>query len=106
MIKLIVLLKRRSDLTHEQFLKYWREVHAPLALKLFTAQRKYVHNYCVSSPLGEPDFDGVAEVWVDDIESVTAFASSEEGRKLNEDEKNFLDHSQMVVLFVEEKTMK
>ncbi len=106
MIKLIVMLKRRSDLTHEQFLKYWRETHAPLALKLFTAQRKYVHNYCVASPLGEPAFDGVAEVWVDDIETLMAFASSEEASKLNEDEKKFLDHSQMVVLITEEKTMK
>jgi len=35
-----------------------------------------------------------------------AFASSEEASKLNEDEKKFLDHSQMVVLITEEKTMK
>jgi hypothetical protein len=44
MIKLIVMLKRRSDLTHEQFLKYWWETRAPMALKLFAAQRKYVQS--------------------------------------------------------------
>jgi uncharacterized protein (TIGR02118 family) len=106
MVKVIALLKRRSDLTHEQFLKYWRETHAPLALKLFPGLRKYVHNYCAPSPLGEPAFDGVAEIWVDDVETLNAFTSSEEGKKVNEDEQRFIDHSQMVVLFVEEKTVK
>jgi hypothetical protein len=65
-----------------------------------------VNNYCAPSPLGEPAFDGAAEIWVDDIETLNAFTSSEEGKKLTDDEQKFLDHSQMMGLFVEEKTVK
>jgi uncharacterized protein (TIGR02118 family) len=102
----VIALKRRSDLVHEQFLKYWRESHAPLALRLFPGLRRYVHNYCAPSPLGEPAFDGAAEIWVDDIETLNAFTPSEEGKKLAEDKQKLLDHSRMVVLFVEEETVK
>jgi hypothetical protein len=31
MIKSISLLTRKRDLTHEEFLRHWVEVHAPLA---------------------------------------------------------------------------
>jgi hypothetical protein len=30
MIKLSILMVRRSDFTYDKFIKYWREVHAPL----------------------------------------------------------------------------
>jgi uncharacterized protein YbgA (DUF1722 family) len=44
MIKLSILMVRRSDLTYEQFIQHWREVHGPL----FAAQsesRHYVRRY-------------------------------------------------------------
>jgi hypothetical protein len=44
MLKLSILMVRRNDFTYENFLKYWREVHAPL----FSAQleaKKYVRRY-------------------------------------------------------------
>jgi hypothetical protein len=67
MIKLSILMVRRSDLTYEQFIQHWREVHGPL----FAAQsesKQYVRRYIqdhrtddtlpgttasVSFPLGE-----------------------------------------------------
>ena len=44
MIKLSILMVRRSDFTYDKFIQYWREVHAPL----FAAQlesKKYVRRY-------------------------------------------------------------
>jgi hypothetical protein len=44
MLKLSILMVRRNGFTYENFLKYWREVHAPL----FSAQleaKKYVRRY-------------------------------------------------------------
>jgi hypothetical protein len=44
MIKLSILMVRRSDLTYEQFIQHWREVHGPL----FAAQsesKQYVRRY-------------------------------------------------------------
>jgi hypothetical protein len=34
MIKVSVFLRRRPDLTHEQFSHYWKEKHAPLVMSL------------------------------------------------------------------------
>src|SRR6266481_2397070 len=33
MLKVHILNRRRSDMTHEQFVAYWRDVHAPLLRK-------------------------------------------------------------------------
>ena len=31
MIKVLAVLHKRSDMSREEFVRYWREVHAPLA---------------------------------------------------------------------------
>ena len=33
MLKVHILMRRRSDMTHEQCVAYWRDVHAPLLRK-------------------------------------------------------------------------
>ncbi len=44
MLKVHILMRRRSDMTHEQCVAYWRDVHAPL----FASQpdvKRYVRRY-------------------------------------------------------------
>src|SRR5258708_26002398 len=44
MLKVHILSRRRSDMTHEQYVAYWRDVHAPL----FASQpdvKRYVRRY-------------------------------------------------------------
>ena len=44
MLKVHILVRRRSDMTHEQCVAYWRDVHAPL----YTSQpdvKRYVRHY-------------------------------------------------------------
>jgi EthD domain len=44
MLKVHILSRRRSDMTHEQYVAYWRDVHAPL----FASQpdvKRYVRHY-------------------------------------------------------------
>ena len=31
MLKVHILSRRRSDMTHEQYVAHWRDVHAPLS---------------------------------------------------------------------------
>ena len=45
MVKYIALIKRKKGLSREEFVRYWKEVHAPLACKLVPGLRKYVQNY-------------------------------------------------------------
>ena len=44
MIKSVTLLTRKPGLTHEQFMRHWVEIHAPLALRV-PGIRRYVQTH-------------------------------------------------------------
>ncbi|HVS28330.1 MAG TPA: EthD domain-containing protein [Solirubrobacteraceae bacterium] len=107
MIKLVFTLRRREDMTREQFQRYWREQHAALVKRHADALRirRYVQVHArdtdldeaLAGPRGsEPRFyDGVAELWWDSLEELVAAFSSDEGQaagqELLEDEQRFID---------------
>ena len=104
MVKLIGVVIRRPDLTHEECIRYWREVHGPLALQL-PGLRRYVQNPAVTRPGRDPKVDGFAEVWFDDEESLRAAFRSEIGRQVTEDEANFVDRERAYGVIVTEVMM-
>jgi uncharacterized protein (TIGR02118 family) len=73
MLKISVLLTRRPDLTREEFDAYWTEKHTPLLAAMPATQevvRRYVQLHSTDDTVdGIPTapYDGIAEVWVDDI---------------------------------------
>ena len=107
MIKLVFTLRRREDMTREDFQRYWREQHAPLVKRHADALgiRRYVQVHACDTPLdeaiagprgSEPRFyDGVAELWWDSLEELVAAFSSDAGQaagqELLEDEQRFID---------------
>ena len=110
-IKLIAGVKRKSNLTLEEFRKYWRDRHAPLALKVLPKApsiQRYVHNYGLAvEGVGEPAFDGIGEICFDDIDAFlksTEWFLGDGGQVLRDDEENFVDHSTRVALVVEERS--
>ena len=110
MIKLSIFLTRREDLTHEAFSRYWVEKHAPLLETLPEVQqyvRRYVQQDAVSGlPQGLPvaSFDGVAELWFDDIGAVTAaMGSANYATVVAEDEANFIDRQKTMLMLSEER---
>ena len=106
MIKLIILMKRREGLTHEEFIKYWKEEHGPLAMKTYPRIKKYVQNYGVKMNDKEPPYDGVVELWYDSYEDwkkgADDYNTTEAGKAFKEDEKKLLDRSKTVYIMVEE----
>jgi uncharacterized protein (TIGR02118 family) len=70
-IKTIGLLTRKPGMTHEQFMKHWVEIHAPLAHAV-PGLRRYVQSHILEQPTrpdiptADIDVDGVAELWYDD----------------------------------------
>jgi uncharacterized protein (TIGR02118 family) len=110
MIKLSVFLTRRADLTHEEFSRYWVEVHAPL-LETFPEVQRHVRRYLQQDaagglPQGLPvaPFDGVAELWFDDLHGVTAAMGSKNyATVVADDELNFLDRTKTTILLTKER---
>jgi len=94
MIKSIAVAHRKPGLTREEYNRYWKEQHGPLAARLFPGVRKYVQNHLVDVPGMEYEGDGVVEMWYDDIEAyqnAMRFLRSEEGRVLMEDGAKFAE---------------
>ena len=118
MIKMIFCLKRLPQLSRGEFQRYWREQHAPLVKRhaATLSARRYVQSHTISDPRLEMvsaargsaglDFDGVAELWWDSLESLLAAVSTEAGqiagRELLEDEARFIDLANSPVFFTEE----
>lgn len=70
-LKIVYCLKRLPQLTHAEFSRHWREIHAPLVEKHRSVLRiaRYVQAHSDLGTLsdqlrGSPEpYDGVAEIW-------------------------------------------
>lgn len=107
MIKFVFTIRRRADLSREEFQKYWRENHAELIKRHAKTLhiRHYVQVHARDTDLDEPlansrgskarFYDGVAELWWDSLQDlVSAFstdAAQAAARELLEDERRFID---------------
>jgi reactive intermediate/imine deaminase/uncharacterized protein (TIGR02118 family) len=94
-IKSIGLLTRKEGLTHEQFMKHWVEIHAPLAHAV-PGLRRYVQSHIVAErtrsdiPTTAVDIDGIAELWYDDRAAMERAMASPEAKALHADGALFI----------------
>jgi len=117
MVKLVYCLRRRSDMTLEEFQRYWLDVHGPLVRSHGDVLRirRYVQVHTAATPESEllrasrgtpGPFDGVAELWWDSVEDLIDASATPEGRKaaseLLEDEKRFIDLEQSPIWLARE----
>lgn len=108
MIKSVGLLTRRPELTHEQFVRHWIDIHAPLAHAV-PGVRRYVQNHIVEErhradiPTTEVEIDGIAELWYDDRAAMDLANASPEARRLHDDGALFIGRIKSFV--IEEKVI-
>jgi uncharacterized protein (TIGR02118 family) len=108
MIKTIGLLTRKDGWTHEQFMKHWVEIHAPLAHAV-PGLRRYVQNHIKGErtradiPATIVEIDGIAELWFDDQATFEAAARSPEMKALHDDGAKFIGRIRSYI--IEEKTV-
>lgn len=121
MLVMTYCLRRRVELSWEEFSAYWRDVHAPLVRQ--HAEVLGIRRYVQQRTLNEtwlqeglqarnggspPGFDGVAQVWVDDLDALRR-PDSEEGRAaaaaLLADERNFIDLPNSPIWVVDESVI-
>jgi uncharacterized protein (TIGR02118 family) len=117
MIKLVFVIRRREELSPEEFHRYWLEEHGPLARTLLESlgARRYVQTHTLDTDLNArltatrgaaEAYDGLAEVWWDSLDALFAAAGSEEGQSANqtltEDEAKFIDFERSSFFITEE----
>lgn len=98
MIKFSILLRRRQGTTHEDFVAYHKNNHAPLFTALpevIQHVRKYIqcHTLPITLPgLPPPIYDGITELWFDDVDQIASvFNSQRYLETIRPDEEKFLD---------------
>ena len=71
--------------------------------------KKYIQCHAVEVSSHELEIDGIAEFWWDDVEAYQNYIRwrrSTAAKLLREDEKNFIDMSQVISFVGEEKIIK
>ena len=102
MIKQVSFFKRRDDLSPEEFRDHWLNVHADVVRQLNGIVR-YVQNHALEPRSG---FDGIAEVWFEDIESMRSVVDTPELAAIRSDEENFIDLNTMGTVLTTEYLIK
>src|SRR5205807_10605038 len=91
MLKFMVVLYRRPELTGEQFRRHLQEIHGPLAKNL-PGLRKYVQNIACDDPKRQsPEWDAIIELYFDDWSSMEAAWASPQGAASDADLPAFAD---------------
>jgi uncharacterized protein (TIGR02118 family) len=106
MLKFIVVLVKRDDMTNEEFARYLREVHGPIAERI-PGLRRYVQNHPAEDPnRPPPKWNAVIELYFDDWEAMEAAWASPEGRASTADLENFADLSRSTWSVVDEQVRR
>lgn len=105
MLKFMVVVYRRSDLTPEQFRRHLEDVHAPLA-KALPGLRKYRQNHVLpDAARNHPGWDAVIELYFDNRASMEAAWQSPQGAASDADLPLFADLDRTTWSVVEEVTL-
>lgn len=91
MIKFMVVIHKRRDMSVAEFQRYFREVHGPLA-EAIPGLLGYRQNHVAPDPKREPpDWHGIAELTFAGREEMEAAWDSAEGQAATDDLELFVD---------------
>ena len=113
MFKMITLLKRRADMSVEDFIAYYEGAHARLGARLMSPYAvRYRRNYlaAMTNPLtGEaiaPEYDAVTEVWFPDRATwetaMAVFSQPGPSAEMSADEERLFDRSRSRLMIVDQ----
>ena len=102
MLKFMVVLYRRKDVTKAEFRTHLRDVHGLLAMKL-PGMRRYVQNHpAEDSKRQPPPWDAIVELYWDDRAAMEKAWASAEGAASDADLELFADLDRTAWSVVEE----
>lgn len=95
MVKMLILLDRKDDMSFEEFHEYYMEEHAPLVEEMDAVDR-----YVVDFPT-DPEksaYDAVAELYFEDVAALGSAFETDAGQAVQADAENFAaDQTSLIV---------
>ncbi len=102
MLKFIVVVYKRPDISREQFRIYFRDVHGPLAAKL-PKLKKYLVNFPASVPKRNlPDWIAIVEFYWENKQDMEEAWDSPQGHAATDDLAECVDLERTTWSVVEE----
>lgn len=120
MITIVFCVRKRADMSVEEFRRFWWEEHGPyvkeraptLRMKRYVQMPRLLAEgfESVATARGAPEpYDGIAQVSWDSLDDLKATftdpAAKRAARELLEDERRFIDFSRSPISFTEEKVV-
>ncbi len=92
MIKRFVILRKKPEMTAEEFWDYWENIHGPLIAKI-PGLIRYIQYHVTSERLDEVDdaVDGIAELWFESEGAQKEAYQSHEYQLVVDDEPNLFN---------------
>lgn len=109
--KVVRTIRRKRDLTLQQFKDYWLNQHSRLekGRTQSTRVRKIASTFPLGSPAGteaaEPPFDGMVSLYFEDAESAKQQFAGTAPSVMRQDEVNFVDMSESPVRSITEEVL-
>ena len=102
--KIIFVIFRRPDLTHEQSMAEWNGARHIRVVRKVPGLTKWVQNHGAGAgEVGAPD--GIGELWFTNAEAMQKAMNSSEMAAAGEDAKRFLDMEKTYAIVVAEQTV-
>jgi uncharacterized protein (TIGR02118 family) len=106
MLKFMVVVYKQPSYSEEEFVRYFQEVHGPLAEKI-PELTKYVQNFVTPDPARKhPGWSAVVELYFPDRESMERAWRSPEGQAATDDLRVFADLERSSWSIVEERRVR
>jgi uncharacterized protein (TIGR02118 family) len=103
MVKRVYCITKKPGLTDAQFFHYWTNVHGPIGARI-PGLRRLVQSHTVGRvrEIRPPDYDGMAELWFDDLDALLAARETLEYRASSDDERHFVGPTRVAFFVTEE----
>jgi len=106
MVKFMVVLYRRPDVSLEDFRAKLRMIHGPMAERI-PGLRRYIQNHVAAdSTRASPSWDAIIELYWDDRESMEAAWRSPEGEAATRHLQEFVDLPKSTWAIVDEEVRR
>src|SRR5262244_174307 len=107
MVKLVYCITKKAECSDGEFFHYWKNIHGPIGARIPGLRRLVQsHRLTVPGDKCQAAYDGMAELWFDDMDALLAARHSPQWKAASQDEVNFIDHKKVAYFVSEEHIIR